>query len=197
MILWVYLWFDQFPATQAQVVKPMSKEYQGISAQFDDFIDVFETMWGLNFLHHSCYLNTCLRHGCLCELHRATSSVVASCSILVDLPALTADPKRLLVVLWILSGSVSYFSFAIPSLNTLLISLARCSSMSVDVFSLTLQNPSSTFLEKKCFHSLVFIFITDLVSAVSRQIKQKPPRGREYNNLLFKMHCDSIITRSC
>ena len=33
---------------------------------------------------------------------------------------------------------------------------------------------------------------------VSRQVEQKPGgRGREYNNLPFKMHCDSIITRSC
>ena len=34
----------------------------------------------------------------------------------------------------------------------------------------------------------------------SRQVEQKPGgrgRGREYNNLPFKMHCDSIITRSC
>ena len=26
----------------------------------------------------------------------------------------------------------------------------------------------------------------------NRQVEQKPPRGREYNNLPFKMHCDSI-----
>ena len=31
----------------------------------------------------------------------------------------------------------------------------------------------------------------------SRQVEQKPPREREYINLPFKMHCDSIITRSC
>ena len=32
----------------------------------------------------------------------------------------------------------------------------------------------------------------------SRQVEQKPGgRGREYDNLPFKMHCDSIITRSC
>ena len=34
----------------------------------------------------------------------------------------------------------------------------------------------------------------------NRQVEQKPGgrgRGREYNNLPFKMHCDSIITRSC
>ena len=31
----------------------------------------------------------------------------------------------------------------------------------------------------------------------SRHVEQKPPRGREYDNLPFKMHCDSIITRSC
>ena len=33
-----------------------------------------------------------------------------------------------------------------------------------------------------------------------RQVEQKTGgrgRGREYNNLPFKMHCDSIITRSC
>ena len=31
----------------------------------------------------------------------------------------------------------------------------------------------------------------------SRKVEQKPGgRGREYNNLPFKMHCDSIITRS-
>ena len=33
-----------------------------------------------------------------------------------------------------------------------------------------------------------------------RQIEQKPGGrggGREYNNLPFKMHCDSIIMRSC
>ena len=32
------------------------------------------------------------------------------------------------------------------------------------------------------------------------KVEQKPGgrgRGREYNNLPFKMHCDSIITRSC
>ena len=32
----------------------------------------------------------------------------------------------------------------------------------------------------------------------NRQVEQKPGgRGREYNNLPFKMHCDSIIMRSC
>ena len=34
----------------------------------------------------------------------------------------------------------------------------------------------------------------------NRQVEQKPGgrgRGREYNNLPFKMHFDSIITRSC
>ena len=35
------------------------------------------------------------------------------------------------------------------------------------------------------------------VVRLTRQVEQKPPRGREYNNLPFKMHCDSIITRSC
>ena len=35
-------------------------------------------------------------------------------------------------------------------------------------------------------------------SCLNRLSKNRQsPRGREYNNLPFKMHCDSIITRSC
>ena len=43
------------------------------------------------------------------------------------------------------------------------------------------------------------VFSTSLHSH-TRQVEQKPGgrgREREYNNLPCKMHCDSIITRSC
>ena len=97
---------------------PCPRTANGISAQLDLVIDVFESMWGLDFLSHSCYLNnTCLCHGCLCELH----SLIARPRRSLHHVPYYQHWSQMQSICWLFCGfwQVLYFSSAIPSPSTL------------------------------------------------------------------------------